>query len=267
MQLTFPHHQTWLHRVNPGLKLLLFIALFVVVLLVHNLNILINLTIGVLLLLALWSGHPWKRLLLYSSPFLLVFLSTSTGMMLFGQGSTTWLRYGLIHITEESFFRGLHLGFRALNMAAAGLMFGLTTRPVYLFYSLMQQYKLPPKYAYSFLAAMRMLPLLLEEFQTLRHALKVRGVRNSYTPRGLYLTIQRYAIPLLAQSIRRAQRIAIAMESRQFTNDAQRTYYYKVGYSASDLVFALYFIIVLIFSYWFGTAWPYFEVTDVRGMM
>jgi energy-coupling factor transport system permease protein len=265
MQITFPHRQTWLHRVNPGLKLLLFIALFIVVLLIHNLNILMNLTFGVLLLLILWSGHPWKRLLLYSSPFLLVFLSTSTGMMMFGQGSTTWLHYGLIHVTEEGFFRGIHLGFRALNMAAAGLLFGLTTRPVFLFYSLMQQYKLPPKYAYSFLAAMRMLPLVLEEFQTLRHALKVRGVRQSYTIRGLYLTIQRYAIPLLAQSIRRAQRIAIAMESRQFTNDAKRTYYYNVGYSTSDLGFAVYFIVIVIVSHWIGTVWPYFEIKDVRG--
>ncbi|MFD0589659.1 energy-coupling factor transporter transmembrane component T family protein [Paenibacillus sp. GCM10027627] len=263
MQLTFPHRQTWLHRVNPGVKLLLFLALFIAVLLIHQLNMLIYFTIAVLLLL-LWSGHPWRRLLLYASPFLLIFVSTSTGMMMFGTGSTTWFRYGLIHITEESFYRGLHLGFRALNMAAAGLLFGLTTRPVALFYSLMQQWRLSPKYAYSFLAAMRMLPLLAEEFQTLRHALQVRGVRTRFTPKGLYLTIQRYAIPLLAQSIRRAQRTAVAMEAKRFDSSASRTYYYKIGYSAWDAVFALYFIAAIFASEWLAAYLPYFQVGDVR---
>lgn len=216
MQLTFPFRETWLHRVNPSLKLLVSLALFVVLILIHNLSVTINLTIGLIVLLIFWSGHPYKRLLLYTSPFLLIFISTSTGMIMFGEGTTTWWKYGMIHITEESFFRGVHLGFRGISMATAGLLIGLTSKPVYLFYSLMQQWKLPPKYAYSFLAAMRMLPLLLEEFQTLRHALKVRGVRSSYTPKGFYLTIRRFSIPLLAQSIRRAQRTAIAMESKRF---------------------------------------------------
>ncbi|MHA7964311.1 energy-coupling factor transporter transmembrane component T family protein [Paenibacillus sp. CAU 1782] len=264
--LTFPFHSTWLHRLNPTVKLLMFMALFVTVLFIHNLNVLINLTICVLLLLV-WSGHPWRRLLLYASPFLLVFVSSSTGMMMFGSGSTTWFRYGLIHITEESFYRGLHLGFRSLNMAAAGLLFGLTTRPVALFYSLMQQWKLSPKYAYSFLAAMRLLPIMLEEFQSLRHAHKIRGIRTGWTPAGFYRTLRQYAIPLLAQSIRRAQRIAVAMEARQFDSSATRTYYYRFGYSKLDPLFVLYLIAALLISIWLGTELPYFDTQDARGIM
>jgi energy-coupling factor transport system permease protein len=266
MQLTFPYRETWLHRVNPGVKLAFFVLLFVVVILIHNINILINLTIGLMLLLAIYTGHPWRRLLLYASPFLLVFVSTSTGMMMFGQGTTTWVKYGLIHITEESYFRGLHLGFRALNMAATGLLFGLTTRPVHLFYSLMQQWRLRPKYAYSFLAAMRLLPLMLEEFQILRHALQVRGTRKSYGIKGFYMAIQRYAIPLLAQSIRRAQRIAIAMEAKRFSSSARRTYYYNMTFSYRDALFIGYLIIVIGLSYWLGLTWPYFEMMDVRAL-
>lgn len=265
MNLTFPFRETWMHRVNPGVKLTVFLALFVVVMLVHNLNPLMNMTFGLLLLIVIWSGHPWRRLLLYASPFLLVFVSSSAGMAMFGTGETTWFRYGLIHVTEESFYRGLHLGFRALNMAGAGLLFGLTTRPVYLFYSLMQQYRLPPKYAYSFLAAMRMLPLMAEELQTLRHALLVRGVRAGWTPHGLYLTIQRYAIPLLAQSIRRAQRVAVAMESKRFVSEADRTYYYRVGFSAWDIVFVFALTAIVLLAFWIGGHWPYVASTDVRG--
>lgn len=262
MQLTFPHHETWLHRVNPGLKLLVFALLFPAVIWIHNLNIMINLAVGMLLLL-LWSGHPWRRLLLYASPFILIFISTSTGMMFFGTGETTWWRWGLVHITEESFLRGIHLGCRALCMAVAGLLFGLTTRPVRLFYSLMQQWRLPPRYAYSFLAAMRMIPILLDEFQTLRHALLIRGTSRHISRWNLYAHIKMYAIPLLAQSIRRAQRTAIAMEAKGLT-DEKRTYYYVIGYSQADIWLLLYFTWVFAAAIWTGSLFPYFDALDVR---
>ncbi len=155
-------------------------------------------------------------------------------------------------------------GFRALSMAAAGLLFGLTTRPVSLFYSLMQQWKLPPKYAYSFLAAMRLIPMMLEEFQALRHAHRIRGLHQHVSKWNMYATLRRYAIPLLAQSIRRAQRIAIAMEAKGFANETKRTYYYAIGYSAVDIIFILYFVVLLMLAWGLGTCFPYVGVWDVR---
>lgn len=77
MQLSFPHRETWLHAVNPGLKMIFLTLLFVFVILVHNLNVMANVSVVMLLLLG-WTGHPLPRLLLYASPFILVFISTST---------------------------------------------------------------------------------------------------------------------------------------------------------------------------------------------
>ena len=264
MPLNIPYHETWLHRVNPGFKLITFALMFLVVILIHNLNMMIYLSIAMLLLL-IGSGHPPLRLLLYASPFILVFISTSTGMIFFGKGETTWWKYGIIHITEESFLRGVHLGCRALSMAAIGLLFGLTTRPVRLFYSLMQQWRLPPKYAYSFLAAMNLIPILVYEFQTLRHALMIRGGGNRTPKWNIYALIKSYAIPLLAQSIRRAQRIAVAMEAKGFQSENKRTYYYRIGYSNSDVWFIVYFIGVVVSAYGLGLSVPLVEhAVDVR---
>jgi energy-coupling factor transport system permease protein len=265
MELTFPHRETWLHQVNPGVKLAVSVGLFVFVILVHNINIMANFAVLSILLLFACSGHPLRRLLLYTSPFLLIFVSSSTGMMMFGDGTTTWFRYGLIHITEESFFRGLHLGFRSLSVAAAGLMFGLTTKPAGLFYALMQQWKLPPKYAYSFLAAFRLVPAIAEEFQTRRHALQVRGGRRRRSLLGVYDTLKLYSIPLLAQSIRRAHRIAVAMEAKRFAGNGRRTYYYRASYSMYDLVYIACIAALLLTSVYIGTEWPYAPgATDVR---
>jgi energy-coupling factor transport system permease protein len=256
----FTSTETWLHRINPSLKLIVLIVLFIVVLFIHDLNYLINFTIGALVLFSCFTGHPIKRILFLSIPFFVVFLSTSSSMILFGQGETTWFKWGLVHITEESFMRGLLVGFRSLLFAALGLTFALTTRPVYLFYSLMQQVKLNPKYAYSFMAALRLIPIMMEEFQTIQHAMKVRGVERQKGIKSLYFKIKAYSIPMLSGSIRRAHRIAVAMEAKRFSDMRNRTYYYEIGFSKNDIGFILYFGIVLLAGFYASIHFPYLAI-------
>ncbi|WP_027409877.1 energy-coupling factor transporter transmembrane component T family protein [Anoxybacteroides tepidamans] len=260
MRLEIGYRETWLHRINPSLKLLVMLAIFIAVLFVHNPNVLANLAVALLLLFFICTGYPLKYLLLFFLPFLVIFVSTASSMTLFGEGKTTWFQWGLIHITEESFLRGMHLGFRALTFALLGLIFSLTTRPVYLFYSLMQQLKLKPKYAYSFLAGIRLIPIILEEFQTVQNALKVRGAAQV----GIFEKIKRYAIPLLSQSIRRAQRIAVAMEAKRFSSGMARTFYYEISFSKYDIVFIFSMAGIIVLAYCVGTILPYVPVVDVR---
>ena len=261
MELNPTYRETWLHRVNPSFKLVSFLVLFVLVLFTHNPNVLVNATVVLIVLFALGTGYPPRFLMLCALPVVLLFASSVTSMMFYGKGETTWFRWGLVHITEESFYRGLHIGFKSVDFALMGLLFALTTRPVRLFYSLMQQCGLPAKYAYSFMAAVRLIPMMADEFQTLRHALTVRGV---WRRKSFYGKLKACAIPLLAQSIRRAQRIAVAMEAKRFAQAGRRTYYYEIGFSRTDLVFLFGAVALAVASYRLGTAFPYFDVTDVR---
>lgn len=143
-------HDTFLTSINPTVKLLCLLALFFVIVLIHNPNVLLFMVVCALLVTVFFSGHPKRYVLLYVASFVLLFVSASTTMIFFGQGETTWVKWGLLHITEESFYTGLHLGLRATLFATLGLLFLLTTKPVLLFYSLMQQLKLPPTFAYAF---------------------------------------------------------------------------------------------------------------------
>lgn len=264
MEWEFTMKETWLHKINPSVKLLFMLVLFISVLFIHNLNFLINYTIFAFLLFLFFTGHPLKRIMLFSLPFVLIFVSTSASMIFFGKGQTTWWQWGLIHITEESFYRGLHLGFRALIFALFGLTFSLTTRPVFLFYSLMQQLKLKPKYAYSFMAGIRLIPIMLEEFQTIRQAMIVRGVEQKMGPANFFNQLKAYSIPLLSQSIRRAHRIAVAMEAKRFSNETKRTFYYEIGFSKYDVFFVGYFLLAIFLSYFASVVFPYVPITDVR---
>ncbi|MBH8596487.1 MULTISPECIES: energy-coupling factor transporter transmembrane protein EcfT [unclassified Thermoactinomyces] len=257
--------ETWLHKANPSVKLVTMLVLFVVVLLTHDLNFLINGTIAAFVLFAFFTGHKVKRLLLFILPFLLIFLSTSTSMIFFGDGKTTWFAWGWIHITKESFYRGLHLGFRALDFAFLGLVFSLTTRPVFLFYSLMQQLRLKPKYAYSFMAGVRLIPIMMEELQTIGQAMAVRGMVREKGLASFFRKLKAYSIPLLSQSIRRAHRIAVSMEAKRFSESGERTYYYELGFSRFDLLLVAYFSVSLLLGDYLAHIFPYFSVTDVRG--
>ncbi|OXS60177.1 energy-coupling factor transport system permease protein [Bacillus sp. V-88] len=264
MNMELVHKHTWLHRINPSMKLIVMIALFLFLLFVHYLNWLVYMTLFAFLLLWSFSGYSKRVVTLMAMPFFLVFLSTASSMIMFGKGETTWFTWGMVHVTEESFYRGFHIGLRAFLFSVLGLMFALTTRPVLLFYSLMQQLCLKPKYAYSFMAGIRLIPIMMEEFTTIRNALKVRGNRERTGYKKFFHTIESYSIPLLAQSIRRAHRIAVAMDTKGFDGERERTYFYKVGFSKFDSYFMGSIILMVSVSYILSIYLPLFPTGDVR---
>ncbi|MFK3936446.1 energy-coupling factor transporter transmembrane component T family protein [Alkalihalobacillus sp. NPDC078783] len=256
--------ETWLTRVNPSIKCILSVFLFFYMIFIHNPSHLAYLTIALSMILYMYSGHPLRYLLLFSLPFVLVFVSSASSMIFFGRGDTIWFKWGLIQISEESFYRGIHLGFRALAFAILGMIFALTTKPVLLFYSLMQQLKVPSKYAYSFLASIRMIPIMFDEFQTLRHAMIIRQAVPKKGLKGMYKKLQFFSIPLLAQSIRRAQRIAVAMEAKRFTQSSERTYFYETNVRLYDLLFLVVILLAPLVTFYLADAVPLFDRTDVR---
>lgn len=118
-----------------------------------------------------------------------------------------------------------------------------------LFYALMQQLKFPPKYAYSFIASIRMVPIIAEEWQARSNALKIRGVTYARGFKGIFQRLKLYTVPLFAQSIRRAQRIAVAMEAKQFQMTSERTFYYPTHYSRIDLIFIATMLTLFVLGY------------------
>ncbi|MBO1005697.1 energy-coupling factor transporter transmembrane component T family protein [Pseudogracilibacillus auburnensis] len=244
-----PLRETWLYRVNPALKFALFFILLLFVLFNQNLTFTFNQMIIYGILLYGFSGFPLKRLLLFSLPIILSFISSAITMILFGRGEIVWWQWGLIKISEESFQYGLLLGYKTACFGFLGLAFILTSRPILFFYALMQQFRLPSKYAYAFIASIRMLPVIVDELQTRANALKVRGVQFSKGMKGHYERLQMFSVPLFAQSIRRAQRVAVAMEAKRYQMGAERTYFYPTTYTRMDVVFVVIMSVSFVSAY------------------
>lgn len=259
-----PKRQTWLHRANPACKLVFMILLFLLTLFTHRLDFIFYQAILFIVLLFVLSGYELWKIALLVLPFLLMFISSSSTMILFGKGEEIWWSWGLIRISEESFFRGIHIGLKGVTFAAEGFLFVLTTSSVALFYALMQQMKLPPKYAYSFMASVRLLPMVWEELLIRRNALLIRGVRRPSGLRGLAAQARLYVVPLLSQSIRRAHRVAVAMEAKAFDSARPRTYYYHSAYSRYDLLVLLLLAAAVTLAFALALAYPPFGIADVR---
>src|SRR5699024_6835775 len=233
-----PRRKTWLYDVNPAVKFLLFFILFMIIFFNQSYFFTMNIMIVFGLFLYMFSGYSWRRLLLFSIPIVISILSTAITMILFGKGEIIWWQWGIIKISEESFYKGLLLGFKSASFGFLSLIFLLTSRPMILFYAFMQQFRMPAKFAYSFMAAIRLVPIIFEELQARSNALKVRGVVFLNGIKDMFERIRLYMQPIFAQSIRRAQRLAVAMVAKRFQIGASRTYFYPTTYKPVDALFA-----------------------------
>ena len=74
------------------------------------------------------------------------------------------------------------------------------------------------------------------EVEQIRAAHHVRGFAPGWGPRGLWRRLRVFAIPLLAASIRRADQVARAMDSRAFGTGG-RTYFRAQRFRPADALF------------------------------
>jgi energy-coupling factor transport system permease protein len=144
--------------------------------------------------------------------------------------ATELLRLGPIRLTVDAVGNGLALGLRVVAIASVGAVFALTTDPTRLTDSLVQQARVPERFAFGALAAYGAIPRFAEDLATLRQARRIRGLRGSWHPRLL--------LGLLVLAIRHGDRMALAMDARGF-GSGPRTRYRPVRWSSLDLVVAL----------------------------
>jgi energy-coupling factor transport system permease protein len=118
---------------------------------------------------------------------------------------------------------GLGLGLRVVAIALAGTLALATTDPADLAAGLVGHLHVPPRLAVGALASLRLVPLLGREWQSIGLARRARGVeagRNPIVAVRLWLAA---VVTLLVATIRRASRLALAMDARGFDSGTPRT--------------------------------------------
>jgi energy-coupling factor transport system permease protein len=126
------------------------------------------------------------------------------------------LQLGPFTLTTGGLLGGLAVGLRVLGVALAGLLAFVSTDPTDLADALQQQLHFPARMAVGALAAVRLMPVIATEWQVLGLARRARGVSAGRSPLAAVRIGAGQLLTLLVSSIRRATRLATAMEARAF---------------------------------------------------
>src|SRR5699024_8803882 len=109
-------------------KIGLAAVLFITVVFVHNPNHLFHLSLILLIAMIVLSGVKLRYLAALLAVMLLFGFISSLYMIFYGEGTTILYSFGIIHITEESFVRGIHVMMRGLALSFFGALIIFTTR-------------------------------------------------------------------------------------------------------------------------------------------
>ena len=149
---------------------------------------------------------------------------------------TVWLRtwpmlagaagVGVVNVLlaeDASPLAGGALALRVIGLALPGVLLVASTDPVRLADALTLHWRVSPRFAYGALAALRLAPLLVAEFEAARLARRTRGVEAGRNPVASARLFAGVAFTLLVGALRRGSRLATAMDARGFDSGVPRT--------------------------------------------
>jgi len=156
----------------------------------------------------------------------------------------------LFSITDFGIERGLALSIRFLLLIFSSMLFVSVTDPTLLAHSL-TKLRIPYRYSFSLVIALRFLPLFDLENHAVRMAQKSRGITPEVTGlRKIIRTIQYTFFPLLVSALSRVDSLSMSMDGRGFGYSEDRSYLRKSTWNTRDtLVFILIicFLVVCVF--------------------
>ncbi len=118
--------------------------------------------------------------------------------------------------------------------------------------SLAQQWRVPDRFAYGTLAALRIAPFLAADRATGSAVRRLRGV----APRGPVARVRDMGnrlLALLVSAVRRGERMALAMDARGFDAGRRRSRFRPIRLGARDLVVLVGGCVVAAVAAWAGT--------------
>jgi energy-coupling factor transport system permease protein len=126
-------------------------------------------------------------------------------------------------VTTESLATALGMSLRLVAMALPGVLAFASTDPTDLADALIQQARVPARFAIGALAAWRLVPLLAADWEAMTLARRARGIDAGWSPPARLRLFTGTTFALLVGAIRRGTRLATAMDARGFDSGLPRT--------------------------------------------
>ena len=217
---------TPLHRLHPVTKVLGLFGLLLAAFLVDAPGYLlpIGLLVGALLAVAR-AGAVLRR---FRPLFVLVFAFTLVVWTLFYRG--------VLVATWDGAAFGLSMAIRLDTFLAAGLLFLAISRVEEVAYAL-GRLGVPYTVGFTLTLSFRLVPLFFDAAGTIVEAQRCRGLRMNEG--GIAARLGRYVpviVPVFVGALRRADRMAMALELRGFNSGRPRTTFLRASAAGRDVV-------------------------------
>ena len=241
------------HRLDPRTKILLMGVYIAIVFVVKSLLVFL---IPIALLFAMFAFARVPASYFFSAlkpmKWLLVFMFI---LNLFAtQGSTVLFEWQFIRLTLEALEQAVYITLRLILLVAGTSILTLTTSPIALtdglekLMSPLRKLHFPAhELAMMMTIALRFIPTLMEETDRIQKAQMARGADfesgNIFQRAKSMIPV---LVPLFVSAFRRADELAMAMESRCYHGGEGRTRMRELHFHTRDLIATLLLVVVLV---------------------
>lgn len=230
-----------LHRMDPRSKLVLIFLFVCIVFLANNMLTYGLLTVYTFLMIAL-SKVPIRFIYTGLKPVLLLVIFTLFLHLFLTKEGEVLFRFGWITIYEEGLRQGIFISLRFFLLILMTSILTLTTTPIEITDGLesllapLNKIKFPVhELALMMSISLRFIPTLMQETDKIMKAQTARGVDFSSGPiKERIKAIIPLLIPLFVSSFKRAEELAVAMESRGYRGGEGRTKYRQLNWGMKD---------------------------------
>lgn len=237
---------TWVHRLDPRVKLIFIISFVLIPLLFTDIWYLVGIS---LIIAPVWMSakievKPIMALLVAILIFSFVAVIFAAFYNYNIPDQKTLFKLGPLMATDIGLISGLTLGFRAAIPSLVVLILICTTDPAELAKAMMKM-KMPLTAAFMMLAALRMFPMVSEEMANISTAQTIRGIDKKGI-KGNFRAFKMASLPLMINTLRRSRTMGLAIESKGFGKRAWKEYYQDFTLDKVDYVVLLITIIILV---------------------
>ncbi|MBN2095473.1 MAG: energy-coupling factor transporter transmembrane protein EcfT [Candidatus Aenigmarchaeota archaeon] len=234
------HRDSAVHRLDPRAKLLWLLLFSSIVFITQNEGLVLaifGLTLLFAALAKLPKGQIWEN-----TKFFVILMPIAYLVLYFL----------LLGISAEAFWGSLVFSARFLVLIFASVIFTMTTSTRDLMLAL-SKLKLPYSFVFMLTVAIRFIPVIMAEINNVICAQKVRCYNPELKWNSPVESMKRFVpilIPVLMLLLKRANELALSVESRAFNPKGKVTYPERLKFRAWDWAFTLAIIGLFLFVLW-----------------
>jgi energy-coupling factor transport system permease protein len=250
---------SWLHRLDSRVKLILAALLISFSLIATNFLVLAYLTL-IFLLIAVTSKLPVKVIFRSLKPMLWLAVFVLVAQTFFSSHYQQGTAYWRLPINWRGFWLAVLFSGRLTLMLMFASMFSLVTQTKDIVKAI--EFLLKPvrlvglsarDLALAMTLAIRFIPILFQEAETIKQAQRARGV--DINSKNLLLRLKNVfpmLIPLVVSVFRRADSLALAMESRGYYPGMTVSRKINLKTTTTDWLLVFMFAILILPIFWLG---------------